>query len=392
MELKKNHCQSCGASLNITKNEGIVKCEHCGTTYQINYESGDIALESMGKLNQTIQDSTEKTNQEIRNLRLSQEIATLTLQLSNVQAEIRSLESKRKNRKIKKEIGNLKRKEQTFKGKITNLENQMGVNNQKEEKEDKVRLVDRFKNLPKTRKILLLIVLVLFILLCCLVSVFSDDEATQSVEQDESQLKTQIAATLFIEYSNTPDTENKGVEEIAPTDPVPVSIEDEIDYIKPGTYLVGSEIQPGIYKGIAGTDFFSSCYWERVSSLSGDLDSILANDNGQGQFYIEVLDSDYAISTNCEISLVEITNEMPAEFPSSISPGTYIVGRDIQSGMWKGQAGEDSLNSCYWARVKDLTGNLSSIIANDNAVGQYYIQVAESDFALVTNCDLIKSD
>jgi hypothetical protein len=46
------------------------------------------------------------------------------------------------------------------------------------------------------------------------------------------------------------------------------------------------------------------------------------------------------------------------------------------------------LNHNNWARLSDVRGEISSIIANDNAIGQYYVQVTPSDFALETACDL----
>lgn len=64
-----------------------------------------------------------------------------------------------------------------------------------------------------------------------------------------------------------------------------------------GTYVVGEEIQPGTYK-TAGPDANSMvplCYWARLSNLEGDLDSIIANDNIQGQTTIVIKASDKAI-------------------------------------------------------------------------------------------------
>jgi len=46
------------------------------------------------------------------------------------------------------------------------------------------------------------------------------------------------------------------------------------------------------------------------------------------------------------------------------------------------------MESCYWGRLSNVAGGLDSILANDNAVGQFYVQVAGSDFALKTGCEL----
>jgi hypothetical protein len=61
--------------------------------------------------------------------------------------------------------------------------------------------------------------------------------------------------------------------------------------------------------------------------------------------------------------------------------GTHIVGDSIQPGIYRGAAGQSLLNSCYWERLRDLSGELGSTIANDNAVGQFYVEVKATDCA-----------
>jgi hypothetical protein len=46
-----------------------------------------------------------------------------------------------------------------------------------------------------------------------------------------------------------------------------------------GIWLVGKDIQPGIYRSSAD----ASCYWARLSNTSGDFNAILANGNGANQ-------------------------------------------------------------------------------------------------------------
>lgn len=156
--------------------------------------------------------------------------------------------------------------------------------------------------------------------------------------------------------------------------------------VRIGTHLVGTDIQPGIYWGLAGEGLFDSCYWARLSDLTGELDAILANDNAEGQYYIEVKDTDYALETKCELILLEYAPLQ--EVGDVLAPGTYLIGRDIKPGTYKGQAGEEFTDSCYWARLANVSGDLDSILANDNALGSYYVQVLESDFALQTKCTL----
>ena len=152
--------------------------------------------------------------------------------------------------------------------------------------------------------------------------------------------------------------------------------------IESGTYIIGKDIKPGLYEGQAGTN---SCYWARLKDVSGNLDSILANENSVGQYYIRVDSTDYALQTDCELLLLTSLPKPSMNMPTKIDSGMYLVGIDIQPGTYKGQAGKDT---CYWARLNDVGGNLSSIITNDNSNGQFYIQVSPSDFALTTACPI----
>jgi hypothetical protein len=157
--------------------------------------------------------------------------------------------------------------------------------------------------------------------------------------------------------------------------------------VEAGTYLVNDELQPGLFRGFAGEDIMSSCYWERMVSLSGDSDSILANDNAIGQYYVEVREGDMAFETDCDLYRVDLQNYVPAEVfpPEAIPPGSYLVNLDIQPGIYKGEAGADIMESCYWARLSNFSGD-DDILDNDNATGQYYIEVQPGDFGLYTAC------
>lgn len=158
--------------------------------------------------------------------------------------------------------------------------------------------------------------------------------------------------------------------------------------VRVGTHIVGQDIQPGIYRGIAGQNLFASCYWERMSDLSGEFGSILANDNAIGQFYVEVKATDFALETAC--ALTPLAQAPAPSVSDTLAAGTYLVGRDIRPGTYKGEAGANVLESCYWARLNDVSGGAGSIIANDNAMGSFFVQVLGSDFALQTACSLVR--
>jgi len=169
--------------------------------------------------------------------------------------------------------------------------------------------------------------------------------------------------------------------------PSPTPTPEPEGLMKPGIHIVGVDIQPGIYVGQAGEGLFGSCYWARLSGLTGGLEDILANDNAQGLFYVEVLATDKAFETKCELLPID---QVPArgEFLTTLTTGTYLVGRDIEPGIYRGQVGDNE--SCYWARLSGVTGELEDIIANDNAIGQFYVEVLPTDFALEVHCGVEK--
>jgi hypothetical protein len=69
--------------------------------------------------------------------------------------------------------------------------------------------------------------------------------------------------------------------------------------------------------------------------------------------------------------------------------GTFLVGEDVAPGTYRAAAA--SSGNCYWARLKDLNGNVNSIVANGNTSGPVLLRVAPSDYAIeTTGCETFK--
>lgn len=251
---------------------------------------------------------------------------------------------------------------------------------------------------PKKKKLLIVLIIAgVLVFLCVVCGIFgaitSSTPAGKATATARALERTAEASrpTATPRPTNTPKPTNtpRATNTPRPTNtPLPPTATPNPNLVRAGTYLVGTDIQPGIYKGQAGYDLFSSCYWARLKDLTGSLDALLANDNSIGQFYVEVKGSDYAFETRCELIFLGSLPEPPTEFPRRIMPGTYLVGIDIQPGTYKGQAGDDITEACYWARLRDVSGELGAIIANGNATGQYYVQVQPGDFAFSTKCEM----
>jgi hypothetical protein len=252
--------------------------------------------------------------------------------------------------------------------------------------------------MDRNRKIIIAVVVLLVALaLCCLVAnLVPDTEENDVIPTDtvavvEEPVDTEppiavLEPTDTLEPTNTPIPTNTPL----PTNtPIPTSTPDP-NFISRGTYIVNVDIEPGIYRGMGGVGLLASCYWERLKDLSGELSAIIANENAQGQFYVEVGEDDFAFHVDCDMWRLDPMPEPLDEFPDEIDVGMYLVGIDILPGLYQGSAGDDILTSCYWQRMRDAKHTLQSIIANDNATGQFYIQVSPTDFALQVACPLAR--
>jgi hypothetical protein len=62
-----------------------------------------------------------------------------------------------------------------------------------------------------------------------------------------------------------------------------------------GTYIVSEDISPGTYRAQGSGD---SCYWARLSGLSGELGDIITNYIGSANTTVEIGASDEAFETN----------------------------------------------------------------------------------------------
>ncbi|HEU5160514.1 MAG TPA: DUF4190 domain-containing protein [Streptosporangiaceae bacterium] len=76
----------------------------------------------------------------------------------------------------------------------------------------------------------------------------------------------------------------------------------------------------------------------------------------------------------------------PASKPSQSIPGdgTFRVPQDVQPGTYRTPGGEP----CYWARLRNLSGDLDSILANGNPTGPTTVTIRSTDKGFeTTGCD-----
>ncbi len=201
----------------------------------------------------------------------------------------------------------------------------------------------------------------------------------------ESSLHNNSAAGTSATATDTPDPSlSQSQSQSQPTDTVQPQPADTATPAAPsqgngfgdGTYTVGTDIQPGVYH----TDGNAGCYWARLNNTdTSSTSNIIVNDNASGPVMLQIKATDAAFeTTNC--GTWTPAGEWSTPALSSFDDGTYAVGTQIQSGLYR----TDGADGCYWERSSSLGWAGSSIIANDNATGPAIVAIAPGDAGFKT--------
>lgn len=153
-------------------------------------------------------------------------------------------------------------------------------------------------------------------------------------------------------------------------------------WITAGMYKVGTDIPAGEYVLLCTG---SSAYFEIASDSTGNLSSIIANDNISTHTYVTVKDGQYFEFKNSKVRLAEYVDAFSAE-SGAYEEGMYKVGVDIPAGEYKIAATSDY---GYFEVDKDSNNTLSSIITNDNFSGEKYITIKTGQYLKMSNCKLL---
>ncbi|WP_411149317.1 hypothetical protein [Streptomyces sp. A30] len=144
-----------------------------------------------------------------------------------------------------------------------------------------------------------------------------------------------------------------------------------------GDFEVGTDVKPGTYRTTSNSD--GLCYWERAKDASGEMDSLLANDNVSGTSYVTVKATDKLFkSSDCnDWEAVDLKAKGSPASEMAGDGGMFRVGADIAPGTYKSTGNAD--DSCYWERDKNAEHSMDSIIANDNVNGTAVVTISSSD-------------
>jgi hypothetical protein len=135
-----------------------------------------------------------------------------------------------------------------------------------------------------------------------------------------------------------------------------------------GTYRVGSEIKPGLYKA-TGTG--TGCYWKTMRGFSGSFSQINNNYFGAARTYVQITSADRGFETS-GCGKWTTAPKAGAKASKITVDGTYRVGVDIRAGLYKTTG---SGSGCYWKTMSGFTGDTAEIIDNYFGAARTYVEI-----------------
>jgi len=156
--------------------------------------------------------------------------------------------------------------------------------------------------------------------------------------------------------------------------------------IEEGTYKIGTDIPAGEYIVFAG----SMAYVECAKDSSGQLDSIIFNDNLPSGSHL------YVTLNNGEYFKMQFAYMYPVDKAPSVKPadgvykdGMYKVGKDIPAGEYKVKVTDPS-GMGYFEVSKDSRHVLDSIVTNENVQSDTYLTVSNGQYLLLRGVTIEK--
>ena len=149
-----------------------------------------------------------------------------------------------------------------------------------------------------------------------------------------------------------------------------------------GTYLVGPDLEAGLYKVHLTDTLVRMGYIERLKGVSMSLDDVIANGIITGDGYLQIKDTDFAVRLQ-GVSISQITlSGFPVDLKDEVSDGVHLIGYDLSPGLYKVIITETTMNMGYVERLRGVSMEFSDIIDNSIFQGQGYVEIKPDDFAV----------
>lgn len=180
--------------------------------------------------------------------------------------------------------------------------------------------------------------------------------------------------------TNSIEIEDGGVETSAYGDEKSLPETPASNAIQAGTYKVGSDIQPGLYKVIVKDSFTDMGYIDRSKDAKMEFESIIANGIIFNSGYVRIKESDAYVKIQGATLYPEDTIEI--NIRNVFEDGIYLVDVDIAPGTYKVEVTDTTTNMGYVERQSDVSMEFGDIIANEIFQGQGYVEIMSSDFSI----------
>jgi len=204
----------------------------------------------------------------------------------------------------------------------------------------------------------------------------AQEDNTKEVSKQSEEVEEPVEETEVIEEPVIEEVVKETEEEVVEPEE---GTEEESKYLEAGMYKVGGDIPAGEYLIIAeGT----MGYYQVAKDSSGDLDSIISNDNFSSTRYITVSDGQYLEIKRAKMILAsEVEPQIPED--GVYTDGMYKAGKDIPAGEYKVVSTE---GMAYFEVSKDSKGTLGSIVTNDNFEGEKYLTIKDGQYLKLNRC------
>ena len=150
------------------------------------------------------------------------------------------------------------------------------------------------------------------------------------------------------------------------------------DPFMPSMYMVGADIEPGLYTGVDG------CYWRRMDETGR---SDVATGSPQHPFHVMIDPTDGFFFSTCRVWSAQ---EIPPREPvgEQYFPGMYLVGPGVVAGTYAGRVRAEDTEGCTWRRLRSVTGDpaLDVVVEGRAEAGAFEFAVDPTDFAVETTC------
>lgn len=205
-------------------------------------------------------------------------------------------------------------------------------------------------------------------------------EETPAIEaeadtSEEDKVTAEEAAKKDAEEAKKKEEEEKALAEAQ-------AAEEAKQKMSAGNYKVGTDMDAGTYLIAADG---GSTYYQLAKDSSGELTSIITNDNIIGHAILTVNDGEYLTVTSGWIMPIEnVTNELEPKNGYYVE-GMYRVGKDIPAGEYQV---EPTGGMGYYEVSTNTRGNLMDIVTNNNINAPTYVTVSDGQILKMTGTQI----